>query len=1252
VRLKRLIIRGFKSFADRTEFDFDADLIGIVGPNGCGKSNVVDALKWVLGDRSAKSLRGSEMTDVIFKGAEGREPMEAAEVTLVLENDRALASDGAEVAALLGGRTEVSIGRRLTREKESSYLINGEVVRLKDVRDLLMDTGLGVGAYSVMEQGRIDAVLSAEPESRRAIFEEAAGISKFKLQKKESLRKLERTELNLARVKDLLEERSRRIRSLKIQAGKARRWQELRDQVRDFRSAVAVQDARAFRIRQEELEVDLHEREEQLQVAVQALDEAKSGLGELEERIGDADRALQDAQERLREATSRRDLARQRASSAEERVEEQREAAESCTARVATLDAQRRERRDDLETARARLVEVEAQLVELGKAADERREAAAKAQSEVRELQARRERSREAMLEFLHERTRRHNLAHEQKASLRGVKGRTIRVVERSAVVESEIGSRGQELGESARIVEDLGQRIAWLQDEEERIVAQLEAADSKAGELARLEAGLRERVASTSSRLELLQGMEAHREGLDQGPKFLLEQMPQGLRGRLLDMIDCDLEFSRALEAALGDYVQALVVETRRDAEALLAKLAAEGKGRATLLIADEFGDRLERSSLFSLPEGSEFLYRKVRCRPDAWPMVQWLLRGVCIVDSFEDARTERTDLCFVTREGGLLCGPRVSGGAAEEGARAGLVVRRAQIRSLEEEAQSLEANLEALRVDRSDAQGRADALRGRVADLVRERQASRERFQTCQAERRRLAERFADLEREQSDLVAERRDLSRQHAGAVARLGEHLLAEFLIRRAEARAESADAEIGEALTESRRIADEAVTGEQDVRVRQAAARTDRDGLVQRIEAADATLRDLGEAMEDLETRREQAVGGAERAADEARRNRELAEETVAQIEEYEAVRDEAAETLSSARILKQERQATIQERDAQREELRETIGATRIQISDVQHRFDRLEDRLRSEADVELRRLLGEVSGHGIVPFELAGPPAPAESVACLEGPPLPPAMLEAELGLHRLWEDEGFDLDAVRKEVQVIQSQIDRLGSIHVDAVRELEEEEQKLGTLEHDFEDLTESRKALMEALRKMEAESRALFEKTFEQARDNFRMIFRKLFQGGRADMFLTESDDALESGIEIVAKPPGKELQKIGLLSGGERSLTALAILFGVFKVKPSPFCILDEVDAALDETNVERMLRVLRDFVGPSHFCIVTHHKRTMAECDLLYGITMQRRGVSTRMSVKLDEIDEFSTGPSFERAQAQRIAGEEQVGF
>jgi chromosome segregation protein len=1295
MRLKRLIVRGFKSFADKTEFDFDADLIGIVGPNGCGKSNVVDALKWVLGDRSAKSLRGAEMTDVIFKGAEGREGLEAAEVTLVLENDHHGSPDEVETAAtafpggeaadeggadqdgadgdapstrgtppkarsvdLLGGRTEVSIGRRLTRDKESSYLINGEVVRLKDVRDLLMDTGLGVGAYSVMEQGRIDAVLSADPESRRAIFEEAAGISKFKLQKRETLRKLERTEQNLARVKDLLEERSRRIRSLKIQAGKARRWQEIRGRLRDVKSSAALVDARGLRDRRRVVGDDLERQEARLEAALEALHAARDGLGELEERIAEAEQRLSDAQDRLRDSTSRREGARQRAASLGDRVEELREDAESCAARAQTLDQQRTERAADLGGARARLTEVEAQLVEFGKLAEARREAVRDAQADARALQVEREEARGSMLELLHERTRRRNLGHEQAAQVRGVDARTGRLGERRTAVDRELGSRALELAACGRAAEDLEQRIAWLEAEEARILADLGQADTRAAELARLESGLRERVASSASRLEVLQGMEAHHEGLDAGPRFLLERQPAGLRGRLLDMIDCDLEYSRALEAALGEHVQALVVDTRADAEAMLGQLAAEGKGRATLLIAEEFGDRLERSSLFSLPEGAVFLYRKVRCRPDAWPMVQWLLRGVCFVDGLGDARADRTDLCFVTGDGTLLCGPRLQGGAAEEGARAGLVVRRAQIRSLDEQVRELEQQLEGLQADRSRAQDRALALGSRAQSIGAARQAARERQQACAAERQRLADRIADLDRERADLEVETRELARQRCGAIARLGEHLLAEHLVRRREQRLADAEGRIGALLDEARQRAEDAVRDEQDVRVRQATARSEREALVQRIGALDANLRDLGEALDELEQRREQALGGAERAAEDARRSRDECEELAERIAELEIQRDEASEALGAERLAKQDRQAVIRDREQARDALREEIAQSRLALSDVDHRFERLEDRLRDDTGVELRRLLGEVAGQGLLPydplgpFEWVGPPAPAGAVESLEGPPVPLPVLEPELGLERLWEREDFDLDAVRKEVQVLQSQVDRLGAVNLDAVRELDEEERKLGTLEHDYGDLTDARKALMEALRKMELESRALFEQTFEQARENFRMIFRKLFQGGRADMYLTEADDALESGIEIVAKPPGKELQSIALLSGGERSLTALAILFGVFKVKPSPFCILDEVDAALDETNVERFLRVLRDFVGPSHFCVVTHHKRTMAECDVLYGITMQKRGVSTRISVKLDQIDEFTDGPSYKKAEGQRIAGEEHVGF
>ena len=333
-----------------------------------------------------------------------------------------------------------------------------------------------------------------------------------------------------------------------------------------------------------------------------------------------------------------------------------------------------------------------------------------------------------------------------------------------------------------------------------------------------------------------------------------------------------------------------------------------------------------------------------------------------------------------------------------------------------------------------------------------------------------------------------------------------------------------------------------------------------------------------------------------------------------------------------------------------------------RIRVGDVDHRFDHLEQRLREEAGVELRRCLDEIEGVGLCARDVEGPDLPSEfcegpdaAFPILHGPALPPAMVEVEASLQRTWLADDFDAYASRKEVQVLDAQLQRLGPVNLDAVRELEEEEAGFTFLEQEVQDLIDARRNLVETIRKLETESRVLFERTFEAARVNFREIFRKLFQGGRADMTLTDTEDMLEAGIEIVAKPPGKELQSINLLSGGERSLTALAILFAVFKVKPSPFCILDEVDAALDETNVERFLRVLQDFVGPTQFCVVTHHKRTMAACQVLYGITMQKRGVSSRIAVSLDQVDTVTSsapGADMSLAGRQRIAGEEQVGF
>ncbi len=1244
MRLKRLQVKGFKSFADKTEFEFDANLTGVVGPNGCGKSNVVDALKWVLGDQRAKSLRGAEMTDVIFKGAEGREGCFQAEVVIHLEDEY----------GAFGDRTEVSIGRRLNLEKESSYLLNGEVVRLKDVRDVLMNTGLGVGAYSVMEQGRIDAVLSANPESRRAIFEEAAGISKFKLQKRESLRKLDRTEANLARVKDLLEERARRIRSLKIQAGKARRFQEIRDNLRDLKTAVAVIEGREVRSLQHDELAQLATKETELAEMDRLYAEAASILTGLEERIADSESKLETVQDQFRQAQSRRDTLRARTTNLTQRVEELQSDAESCAERAAGMKQQYEDRQQAITEARERMVELEEQAIELHRDLEQRRALAAEGLARVKSLQTDREASREAMLEWIHERTRNRNLAHDQEAQIRSLHARGERIESRVGGLRTESLQREAECKRSGLVLEDLHERGAHLDYAEQGVLSELDNADVESAELSRLEGGLRERFASVSSRLEILQGMEAHHEGVDQGPKYLLDTQPLGLRGRLVDLIDTDVLESKALEAALGGFVQAMIVDTRENADAMLQELADEDRGRAILLVAEEFEETC-RVPVRDLPYGAEILADRVHCADDCRPMVHWLLRGVCVVESLEDSLAYRTDLSFVTRTGELLCGPRVEGGQVS--AHVGLVERKAQILSLSDEVGELDSQLAGLQGDMVSVADRVSALKDRVRRLGTARQGVRELVQRSLTEQSRASARLDDLKRELATIELEAQEIDHLGLTARAKLSTHLLNEHLIRRMESREKERESEITMRLEEARMASEEAVTIEQDIRVQQAACTTERDAFVHKIEVQEQTLHELDQAVRELDERRLEATEGIERAeADRA----DCAEEATLVEEElltYEEQREIASDRLQEERRLKTDAQETLHGSDKGRSDLREATNELRLSTARNEHQFARLEERLRDETGIELLRSLGEVHGLGLEARDIFGPPSSicadlgAETLV-LQGPPVPEFMLEPERRLNPLWDDEDFDLDAVRKEAQVLQSQSDRLGAVNLDAVKELEEEETKFGTLEGDVEDLSESRKALMEALRTMEVESRMLFDRTFEQARENFRDIFRKLFQGGRADMYLTESEDTLESGIEIMAKPPGKELQSIALLSGGERSLTALAILFAVFKVKPSPFCILDEVDAALDETNVERFIRVLDDFVGPTQFCIVTHHKRTMAACQVLYGITMQRRGVSTRIAVSLDEVDEFGEEHINKQASKQRIAGEESVGF
>ena len=1249
MHLKRLTVHGFKSFADKTHFDFESELTGIVGPNGCGKSNVVDALKWVLGDQRVRSLRGKEMTDVIFKGAEGRDGSHQALVTVEMVDD----------SGVFGERTEVTIGRRLNKEKESDYLLNGERVRLKDVRDVLMDTGLGVGAYSVMEQGRIDAVLSANPEDRRAIFEEAAGISRFKLQKRETLRKLDRTEINLQRVKDLLEERGRRIRSLKIQAGKARRYHELRHELRDLRTAVAVVTARELRERHAEQAARLAELNTDLAAGEERGAALERQRDELDQTIERRSHDYETHQDQIRAVQSRVDAGLQRAETHDHRAEDQRANAADSRRRQAELGRQREEKERALASVRQRVSQLEAELLRLAEELDAGTAAVREAQDQLRDLQNRREQARREVLEWMNDRTRARNAAHDMRAGLKAQDARRSGLAARQAELDRELTALEAEVGALDESLEAGAREVARLVAEESMAIGELELADEEAAELARAESQLRQEISSVAGRLQVLADMESHMEGLDQGPRYLLERSPVGLQGRLLDLLDTDVEFSAALEAALGPYVQALIVETREQADGMHEMLRREGKGRAILLVEREIpDDLLEARSLYDIPDGATKLSNHVEFPGYARCLVHWLLRGVCLVDSLDQAVAERHDICFVTRDGSLLCGPRIEGGSAE--GQGGLLVRKATIQALTTESTELDARLAKLLADRREVEERVAGLKAEARGITGLVQDARGRILAMETERKNLLSRCVAGERDLAELTLQIDELDRHRATLRASLTTLLMNAFCMGRQEARAAQREVDIAALFATTQTEAEAVGRAEQELQLQRVASQSDREAARDACRLHEQALRELQQETEALVGREEESLRAAGEHVQKASACRAEVETVRGELQGIAAQRDTAARALAVAREAFGKCKDQLAEQSGERSGFRDQITEERLALGEIEHRFEWLETRLYEDVNISLRRCLGEVRGMGHVVERLPGPlltGACGVHVEQLQGPPLPESMLADELLLRRLWEDADFDAEATAKEVKVLQARIERLGSVNLEAVHELQEEEADLVLTEQEVKDLTEARASLAEALRRMEEESRELFEETFRLARENFHILFRKLFQGGRADMYLTEGEDALEGGIEIVARPPGKELQSINLLSGGERTLTALAILFAVFKVKPSPFCILDEVDAALDDTNVERFLRVLRDFVGPTQFCIVTHHKRTMAACNTLYGVTMQKRGVSSRIAVNLEQVDELtetglrSNGQSGGRAKPH-VAGEEALGF
>lgn len=1207
--LKRLELIGFKSFAERTVFEFGPGITAIVGPNGSGKSNIVDAVRWILGEQSAKSLRGGEMADVIFNGSSTRRSLGFAEVTLTLDNtQRLLAIDS----------DEVQITRRVYRSGEGEYLINKQPSRLRDIKELFLGSGAGAEAYCVIAQGRIEAILQATNRERRVIFEEAAGISRFKAKKIETLRKLEQADQNLLRVRDVLEEVDRQLRSVKQQAAKAQRYQEYADRLRQLRLTLALH------------EYDTLTR--QLSAGQQMLDQARSALREQTDQVQRSEHALRHLEEeleveerRLRDAENAVADARRRITAAETVLEHERDrlaASEQELSRLLGQDLRLGQQVADLRSAVAeverQLAEAEAAWQALAETAAQREAALRQATAELAQLRKRSEKHRADLLEHFQAATRLHN----EQVSLQSQIGSLRQYSRRLEQQRAQAASEAERLAEEVRKFEaeaaEVAARLAAVKEEVAKLLKERDAIRHQAERAAGRLVALREERSVLQGRVETLEELERKQEGVGTGVQQvlgILAAKPEGpwatVLGLLADLIRVEGPYAPLIDLVLGDLAYAFVYSDAGALQQALASHAEPLRGRVTFVPVDSKGFASEVAgasgvgnlSLLSTTEGADVVAESspsgilarasdlVTVSTDRVEvLVQRLLGKVAIVEDLEAARqivAEYPGWTCITAQGELM---RADGictvGKPDQGF--GIISRRSELHelrkrtaALEEEMLAGQRELAALR-DRL-AHFEAEEMRlshieqeisGRLAVLHSHIQQGNERLQGFSEDLRlsctelaQVQEELQRLERTEAEVQA-RLAASHQHEADLRRDLEQSEAE-MARLEEARQtlqqEAVAAQVAAAKAEERR---QAVTA-RSAQVRREYEQRLREHRHGQELYAQLRVRLRQSQLLLLQTTSDQA---------EAYRAKEQAEMWL----------QEAESAAADLRRRRHEVVTALQNERRREAQWQEQVHARSLEVNDLSHRRTTLSERLREEQEADLEQLYRDY-----------------------QAPETPP------------------DRTALEEEIQDLRRKISRLGNVSLDSLQELQELEGRAASLQTQVDDLTRAKAALEEIIARINTDSRRLFTEMFETIRGHFQELFRKLFGGGMADIVLENPDDVLESGIEIIARPPGKELRSISLLSGGEKTLTAVALLLAIFRSKPSPFCILDEVDAALDEANTGRFAAVLREFTDRSQFIMVTHSKRTMSMADVLYGVTMQEAGVSKRVSVRLDEWPE-----------------------
>ena len=1179
--LKNIEVQGFKSFAQKINFEFHNGITGIVGPNGSGKSNVGDAVRWVLGEQSAKQLRGGNMQDVIFSGTETRKPLSFASVAITLDNsDHKLPVDF----------NEVTVTRRLYRSGESEYLINGSACRLRDINEMFYDTGIGKEGYSIIGQGQIDKILSGKPEERRELFDEAAGIVKFKRRKNTTIKKLEDEQSNLVRVTDILSELTRQLEPLERQSETARIYLSKRDTLREL-------DVNSFLLENEQIGRDLKELEEKNQQTTEELEENQHAYEQTRveyDRLEEELEKLNSQMEQLREKTQNEAIRKQQLDGEIKVLREQILAGvqneEHYKNRLQTIDTDVKERQATLEIQEQEKLQLHGAFLEAKKRQVAEEDRLSNIQAQIEECTQAVENGKNEIIELLNLRATTRGKAQRfdtmmEQIDIRkaGISQRQLHLKTEEVQLQSELEKAKEKFQGITTLIEEMNAECQRLDDEVHKITDQLKKQNSQ------MEIG-QSAYHREASRLESLKNITERYDGYGNSIRRVMEQKERtpGIRGVVADLIQVNKEYEIAIETALGGSIQNIVTDNEQTAKQMIEFLKKNRFGRATFLPLNSINTKSGFTQREALQEPGVIglASELVTTGPEYTGLATYLLGRVLVVDHIDHAiaiaRKYRHSLRMVTVEGESFSpGGSMSGGSFKNNSN--LLGRRREIEELESSVKALRKDMDDMQKAINDNRSRRNVMRDTIADLQEKlrqqyvaQNTAKMNINQVEAKTREIQTGYSEIQREQMEIRRQIEEAKADHN----KIAEELKA----------SEQDEKELETFIQTRQQELEEWKASEQEVSKKLEALRLEASTAQQKESFATETLERLRHELEALRQEETEIHETLKLGSEENEKKRQSVDELEAVIHSLSEEEIKAKAKMESWQAIKDEKNTSHKAFFEKRDELSGKISLLDKECYRLKSQIEKLEEH--REAQIVYMWSEYEITPNNALQYK----------------------------------KEELTDLKKMKQEIAQVKDEIRKLGNVNVNAIEEYKEISERHTFLSAQYEDLKTAEAQLEKIIQELDEGMRKQFAEKFQDIQREFDKAFKELFGGGKGTLELEEDVDILEAGIRIISQPPGKKLQNMMQLSGGEKALTAIALLFAIQNLKPSPFCLLDEIEAALDDSNVGRFAGYLQKLTKNTQFIIITHRRGTMNAADRLYGITMQEKGVSTLVSVDLVE--------------------------